>query len=111
MSWFSKVAQVLDLKNGSNVGYGKKYHLFECIKFTLTVLSVVLRDSKIATLPVGWSDGYPQREITYSSKSKPRVMIDGQTFPVIATPNMNMMMVDVTDAKKKGIDLICCFFL
>lgn len=50
------------------------------------------RDSKLANIPVGYSDGY-RRAFT----NKGVVLIDGQRAPVVGKVSMNTLMVDVTD--------------
>ncbi|PKM93663.1 MAG: alanine racemase [Firmicutes bacterium HGW-Firmicutes-1] len=50
---------------------------------------------KIATIPVGYGDGYPR-----SLSSKGRVLIRGQYAPIIGRICMDQFMVDVTDIKE-----------
>lgn len=50
------------------------------------------RDSLLANLPVGYSDGYRR---AYSNKGA--VLIRGQRAPVVGNVTMNTTMVDVTD--------------
>lgn len=53
---------------------------------------VLKRDSLLANLPVGYSDGYRR---AYSNKGA--VLIRGQRAPVVGSVTMNTTMVDVTD--------------
>lgn len=78
MSFKSRVASVNFYPKGSTVGYDRTY--------TLT------RDSYLANLPFGYSDGY-RRAFT----NKGHVLINGHKVPVLGKISMNTTMVDVTD--------------
>ncbi|MFB2539453.1 MULTISPECIES: alanine racemase [unclassified Acinetobacter] len=78
MSFKTHVAAVNFYPKGSTVGYDRTY--------TLT------RDSYLANLPMGYSDGY-RRVFT----NKGHVLIAGQRVPVVGKVSMNTTMVDVTD--------------
>jgi alanine racemase len=70
---------VHQLKAGDTVGYNRR--------------GVLHRDSVVATLRAGYADGYP-RSLGHGVG---RVMIHGQSAPVLGTVCMDMLMVDVTD--------------
>ena len=55
---------------------------------------VTSRPSRIATLSVGYADGYPR-----CLSDKGSVLIHGKRFPVVGRVCMDQMMVDVTDAE------------
>lgn len=74
----SRVADVNAYPKGSTVGYDRTF--------------VLRRDSKLANLPVGYSDGYRR---VFSNKG--HVLIRGHKVPVIGKTSMNTTMVDVTD--------------
>lgn len=78
MSFKSRVASVNFYPKGSTVGYDRTY--------TLT------RDSYLANLPFGYSDGY-RRAFT----NKGHVLINGHKVPDVGKISMNTTMVDVTD--------------
>ncbi|OOR89566.1 alanine racemase [Moraxella caviae] len=78
MSFKSRVAAVHFYKAGTKVGYDGTH--------TLT------RDSYLANLPFGYSDGY-RRAFT----NKGVVLIRGHRAPVLGKTSMNTTMVDVTD--------------
>lgn len=78
MSFKSKVAAVHFYKAGTKVGYDGTH--------TLT------RDSYLANLPFGYSDGYRR---VFSNKGF--VLIRGHRVPVLGKTSMNTTMVDVTD--------------
>jgi alanine racemase len=50
------------------------------------------RPSRVATLPIGYADGYP-RHVTGA-----QVLVRGRRLPLVGAVCMDMMMVDVTDA-------------
>lgn len=78
MSFKTRVASVNRYLKGSTVGYDRT--------FTLN------RDSRLANLPFGYSDGY-RRVFT----NKGHVLIRGHKVPVVGKVSMNTTMVDVTD--------------
>ena len=51
-----------------------------------------MKKTKIATIPVGYGDGYPR-----SLSNKGRVLIAGEYAPIIGRVCMDQFMVDVTD--------------
>lgn len=61
------------------------------------------RDSLLANLPMGYSDGYRR-----AMSNKSYVLIHGQKAPVVGKTSMNTTMVDVTDIKgiKPGDEVV-----
>jgi alanine racemase len=78
MSLRTWVAQVRDVPKGRTVGYGG--------------LFTTARDSRIATLPVGFGEGYPRALF-----NKGVVLIHGKRCPVIGRVSLNLLTIDVTD--------------
>lgn len=78
MSWYTYVVMVKEVPAGTEVGYGGTY--------------VTKRPTKIATIPVGFADGY-SRELSNIGK----VRINGSEAPIIGRVCMDQFMVDVTD--------------
>ena len=74
----TRVASVQAYPAGNTVSYDRT--------FTLT------RDSLLANLPVGYSDGYRR---AFSNKGS--VLVRGRRAPVVGRVTMNTTMVDVTD--------------
>ena len=74
----SSVLAVREVKTGQSVGYGGRW--------------VAMRDSLIATLPVGYGDGYP-----WAAADGTPVNIAGQLAPLVGRVSMDMITVDVTD--------------
>ncbi|HEY2722959.1 MAG TPA: bifunctional UDP-N-acetylmuramoyl-tripeptide:D-alanyl-D-alanine ligase/alanine racemase [Chitinophagaceae bacterium] len=75
----STIAQVKHLKSGESVSYNRK--------------GVVRRDSIIATVRIGYADGYSRR----LGNGVGKMMVNNQLAPVIGTVCMDMTMLDVTD--------------
>ena len=50
------------------------------------------RPTRIATLPVGYADGYPRR-----LSNRGQVLVRGQRVPLVGRVCMDLCMVDVTD--------------
>jgi Alr-MurF fusion protein len=73
------IAQLKDLKAGDTVSYNRK--------------GLVSRDSVIATVRIGYADGYSRR----FGNGQGKMLINGQLAPVIGTVCMDMTMIDVTD--------------
>lgn len=78
MSWKTQVVQVRDIPAGSTIGYGMTY--------------TTKRESRIATLPVGYANGYLR-----GLSNNADVLIQGKRCPVVGRISMNMITVDVTD--------------
>jgi alanine racemase len=89
MQWKTHVIMVKPLPKGISVSYGRTY-------FTK-------RNSIIATLPVGYGDGY--KRILGNRAS---VLIRGKRAPVIGRVCMDQMMVDITDIEgvKEGDEVV-----
>ena len=85
LSWKSLVSQVKKIKTGESVGYGRTWS--------------APRKSKIAVIPVGYSDGYDRK-----LSNKARVIIKGRFAPVIGRVAMNMIVADVTEIANVNIE-------
>ena len=86
--------EVLDLKPAmslkTHIVYIKEVGPGEGVSYNHTF--VTKRNTKIATIPVGYADGYPR-----ALSSKGKVLIRGQYAPIIGRICMDQFMVDVTD--------------
>lgn len=80
LSWKTHVAQVKILSKGSTVGYGLTY--------------VTKKQTKIALIPQGYSDGFPR-----NLSNKGCVLIGGKRCLVLGRVSMNMFVVDVSRLK------------
>lgn len=89
LSLVSHVSHVKKVGPGFPVSYGSTF--------------VTERDSVIATIPVGYGDGYPR-----SLSNKGSVLIHGKRAPIVGRVCMDQFMVDVTDIPdvKKGDEAV-----
>lgn len=78
MSVKANIVHLKKVPKGTTVSYGQKY--------------TAPRESLIATLTIGYADGYPR---PYSSKGK--VIVNGVMAPLAGNICMDQCMVDVTD--------------
>lgn len=74
----STIAQVKNVKKGESVSYNRK--------------GIVMQDSVIATIRLGYADGYPRR----LGNGVAHVLVKGLQAQVIGTICMDMLMIDVT---------------
>ena len=74
----SHVAHVKWVDEGTPVSYGSTY--------------ITKRRTRIATIPVGYGDGYPR-----SLSNKGYVLIHGKEAPILGRVCMDQFMVDVTE--------------
>lgn len=80
VSFKTRIASLHHLPKGSTVGYDSTYR--------------VTKESVLANLPVGYSDGYPRK-----MGNRGDVLINGQRAKVVGVTSMNTTLVDVTDVK------------
>lgn len=85
MSWTTHISYIKTLEAGEEISYGGTY------KTTKT--------QKIATIPVGYADGYPR---CLSNIGK--VIINGKFAPIVGRVCMDQFMVDVTDIKDIDVE-------
>ncbi len=78
LAWKTRVLQLRTLPRRSPVSYGGTF--------------VTKRESVIATLPVGYADGYKR-----CLSNRASVLIRGRRAPVAGRVTMNLTMADVTD--------------
>lgn len=76
----SRIVHIKPLERGRYVSYGGTYQMD--------------RDGVVATIPVGYGDGYPR-----SLSNKGYVLIHGKQAPILGRVCMDQFMVDVTDIK------------
>ncbi|GAC1441978.1 MAG: bifunctional UDP-N-acetylmuramoyl-tripeptide:D-alanyl-D-alanine ligase/alanine racemase [Sediminibacterium sp.] len=75
----STIAQLRKVKAGDTVGYNRK--------------GVLHRDSLIATVRIGYADGYSRK----LGNGNGKVIVQGRQVPVVGNVCMDMIMIDVTD--------------
>lgn len=78
MRWRTEIVRLKDLPPGHAIGYGMTF--------------VTKRPSRIATLPVGYADGYNRL-----LSNKGEVLIRGRRAPVVGRVSMDLVTIDVTD--------------
>jgi len=84
LSWKSQILSLNTVPEGKYVSYGQSY--------------LTNRKSIIATVPVGYGYGFSR---TLSNNG--HVLVDSRRVPVVGNVNMNMVVIDVTDAKNVKI--------
>ncbi|MDD5043331.1 MAG: alanine racemase [Patescibacteria group bacterium] len=77
LCWKTRIAQIKALKSGTPVGYG--------------LTEKILRDGKVAVLPVGYSDGLDR-----GLSSVGNVLVRGERCKILGRICMNMCVVDIT---------------
>jgi alanine racemase len=85
----SRVATINHYPAGNTVAYDRTYKL--------------TRDSWLANIPVGYSDGY-RRALSHANQPEPQasqayVLVRGRRLPVVGRVTMNTVMADATDVK------------
>lgn len=90
MTLRTTIAQIKKLMPGETVGYNRK--------------GKITRPSMIATVRIGYADGYPRQ----LSNGVGKMILHGQEAPVIGTVCMDMTMLDVTEIPgvKEGDEVI-----
>jgi alanine racemase len=74
----TRIIALKRVPEGTSISYGRTY--------------TTRRESLIATLPIGYADGYPR-----SLSNRGEVIVRGKRVPVVGRVCMDMTMVDVTD--------------
>jgi alanine racemase len=75
---------VRDVAVGTGVSYGGTWR--------------AARPSRVATLPIGYADGYP-RHVRGAA-----VVLAGRRVPIVGAVCMDMLMIDVTDLAASALD-------
>lgn len=84
MRWVAKISHVKTLPAGREVSYGGTY--------------VTTKDTLVATVPVGYADGYPR-----CLSNEGEVLVNGKRVPIIGRICMDQFMIDVTDVPDVAI--------
>lgn len=80
----SKIVYIKTVSKGATVSYGATWR--------------AKRVSRIATLPIGYGDGYPR-----ALSNKASVLVAGKRCPVIGRVTMDQTMIDVTGAPRASV--------
>jgi alanine racemase len=78
LRWRTAIARLKELPPGHAIGYGTTFH--------------TTRPSRIATLPVGYADGYRRGLSNWGE-----VLVRGKRAPVVGRVSMDLVTIDVTD--------------
>src|SRR6185295_13175517 len=81
LTWKTRIIQLKRVASGTPIGYGRTF--------------VTKRNSLIATLPVGYADGYRRLLSNHAV-----VLVRGKRAPVVGRVSMDLTTVDVTDIRK-----------
>ena len=84
MRWRTEIVRLKELPAGHPVGYGRTF--------------VTSRPSRIATLPVGYADGYNRL-----LSNQGEVLIRGRRAPVVGRVSMDLVTIDVTNLPKASL--------
>ena len=80
LRWRTEIVRLKTLPAGHGIGYGTTFH--------------TARESRIATLPVGYADGY-RRVLSNNAE----VLVRGKRVPVVGRVSMDLVTIDVTDVE------------
>jgi alanine racemase len=77
LSWKAKISHIKTVPAGEGISYGSTF--------------VTEKEMKIATIPVGYGDGYPR-----ILSGKATVLVSGKKCPILGRVCMDQFMVDIT---------------
>lgn len=78
LSWSCNIVNIKEVKKGLSIGYSQTYY--------------TKKDSIIATLPVGYADGYNRK-----LSNKGHVYINGEKCNIVGNVCMDQCMIDITN--------------
>ena len=81
MRWRTAIGRLKELPPGHAIGYGTTFH--------------TTRASRIATLPIGYADGYRR-----GLSNRGEVLVRGKRAPVVGRVSMDLTTIDVTDIEE-----------
>jgi alanine racemase len=81
LSWKTRILQVKRVPSNTSISYGQTF--------------MTKRNSLIATLPIGYADGYPRL-----LSNRGQALVGGKRAPVAGRVCMDLTMLDVTDIGK-----------
>ncbi|HEX7233183.1 MAG TPA: alanine racemase [Candidatus Binatia bacterium] len=80
LSWKTKILQLKKVPSGASISYGQTF--------------ITERESLIATLPLGYADGYPRL-----LSNRGEALVRGERAPIAGRVCMDLTMLDVTDIR------------
>ena len=81
LSLKSRVVSIRQVGKGDSVGYGRDF--------------IAERDSRIATIPIGYGDGFPRN----LSNGNGRVLVNSHIVPIVGRICMDQLSIDITDVQ------------
>lgn len=87
----TSISQIKNIPANETIGYSRK--------------GVSNRDTKIATVPIGYADGLSRK----LSNGKGKMIIKGKEAPIIGNVCMDMCMIDITDINVNENDEVIVF--
>lgn len=78
LSLITRIAHIKRVPPNTSLGYGRTF--------------MTRRDSLVATIPIGYHDGYPR-----ALSNRSRVIVNGSFAPVVGRISMDWTIIDVTD--------------
>jgi alanine racemase len=81
LSWKTRILQVKKVPSNTSISYGQTF--------------ITQRDSLIATLPIGYADGFPRL-----LSNRGQALVGGKRAPIAGRVCMDLTMLDVTDIGK-----------
>ncbi|CAN5298171.1 alanine racemase [soil metagenome] len=85
MSLYTKISHIKKVPKGESLGYSRTF--------------ITERDSLIATIPIGYHDGYSR-----SFSNRGQVIINGVFAPVVGRISMDWTILDVTDVQNVKVN-------
>jgi alanine racemase len=85
MSLRSRIRLLKNVGRGEKLGYGGSFE--------------TRRESLIATIPIGYDDGYRR-----ALSNRGRVIVGGKFAPVVGRVSMDLTLIDVTDVPEVALD-------
>jgi len=85
MSLHSRIILLKKVPKGEKLGYGCTFE--------------TQRDSMIATIPIGYDDGYSR-----ALSNRGRVIVRGKFVPVVGRVSMDLTLIDVTDVPEASLN-------
>ncbi|MBS7527982.1 alanine racemase [Fusibacter paucivorans] len=85
MTLKTKIAHIKTVEPGESISYGRTF--------------TAHRKTRIATLPIGYADGYPR-----GLSNKGSVLVKGMKAPIVGRICMDQCMIDVTDIDDVHVD-------
>ncbi len=91
VSFKTVISQISEVKAEETVGYSRRFK--------------AEKNTKIATIPVGYADGIPR----LIGNGKGKVYIQNKAFPIIGSICMDIMMIDINDLPAKEGEEVVIF--